>query len=724
VARQGRAERTGGEHGVTSHRTSVVSWIRLVLALALLTSLIALVPAPAATAGGAFVDDDDSVHEPYIEAFAAAGITNGCNPPVNDRFCPDRPVTRGEMAAFLVRALSLPSTSWDSFRDDEDSIFEDAINALAAAGITNGCNPPTNTHYCPDDAVTRGQMAALLVRAFDYDNPGVGDWFSDDDTSIFEADIDRIRQAGITVGCNPPANTHYCPNNAVTREQMATFLVRALDLDPVNPPTPTPPPPDLDPLPTHYDVTFHAGDNVAAAVASHRSGTSYYFAAGVYRMQEITPKNGDVFVGAPGAVLSGAKRLTTFSKEGSLWVASGQTQQHSGVSQGDEYGRCENGYDGCIYPEDVFIDDVALLQVTSKSQVVSGKFYFDYGADKIYIADNPSGHVVEASVTEHAFTGAADDVRIEGFIIEKYATPGREGAVNARIGRVGANGVNWIVANNEIRLNHGYAVKVEVNMIVQGNDLHDNGHMALGTVADNVQIQNNEIAYNCRAGYRCMGWSSGGIKLDFSDNVVIRWNNVHHNLGHGIMVDCGSRNATIEHNTVYDNEGIGIQHEISSTAKIYANDIRRNGFPIPGPGTESINFPGILILDSEDSEVYQNTLIDNNDAIIARQDSRLPAPGNSLCEGIYDLRNVYVHDNYMDLTNGATVGIDLDWGVSDTAYFTSRNNRFRNNDYLISSPGSKRFRWFSSQYGFQEELVNAASWVAAGQDTGGSFTYP
>ncbi|MGD2050869.1 MAG: right-handed parallel beta-helix repeat-containing protein, partial [Acidimicrobiia bacterium] len=554
--------------------------------------------------------------------------------------------------------------------------------------------------------------------------PGVGDWFSDDDTSIFEADIDRIRQAGITVGCNPPANTHYCPNDAVTREQMATFLVRALDLDPVNPPTPTPPPPDLDPLPTHYDVTFHAGDNVAAAVASHRSGTSYYFAAGVYRMQEITPKNGDVFVGAPGAVLSGAKRLTTFSKEGSLWVASGQTQQHSGVSQGDEYGRCENGYDGCIYPEDVFIDDVALLQVTSKSQVVSGKFYFDYGADKIYIADNPSGHVVEASVTEHAFTGAADDVRIEGFIIEKYATPGREGAVNARIGRVGANGVNWIVANNEIRLNHGYAVKVEVNMIVQGNDLHDNGHMALGTVADNVQIQNNEIAYNCRAGYRCMGWSSGGIKLDFSDNVVIRWNNVHHNLGHGIMVDCGSRNATIEHNTVYDNEGIGIQHEISSTAKIYANDIRRNGFPIPGPGTESINFPGILILDSEDSEVYQNTLIDNNDAIIARQDSRLPAPGNSLCEGIYDLRNVYVHDNYMDLTNGATVGIDLDWGVSDTAYFTSRNNRFRNNDYLISSPGSKRFRWFSSQYGFQEELVNAASWVAAGQDTGGSFTYP
>ena len=71
--------------------------ISLALALAL------LIPAAAASAlppGGTFIDDDGSIHESHIEAIAAAGITSGCNPPVNDRYCPSRAITRGEMAVF------------------------------------------------------------------------------------------------------------------------------------------------------------------------------------------------------------------------------------------------------------------------------------------------------------------------------------------------------------------------------------------------------------------------------------------------------------------------------------------------------------------------------------------------------------------------------------------------------------------------------------------------
>lgn len=56
---------------------------------------------------GAFWDDDGSVFESAIERLAAAGVTNGCNPPSNDRFCPDSYVTRGQMAAFLVRAFGI-----------------------------------------------------------------------------------------------------------------------------------------------------------------------------------------------------------------------------------------------------------------------------------------------------------------------------------------------------------------------------------------------------------------------------------------------------------------------------------------------------------------------------------------------------------------------------------------------------------------------------------------
>jgi len=707
------------ESKVTSHRNSVVSWSRAVLAIALVTGLVAAVPGPAAASGGTFIDDDDSVHEADIETIAAAGFTNGCNPPYNDHYCPSDPITRGEIAAFLTRALSLPSSSTDHFDDDEDSMFESAINSLAEAGVTRGCNPPANTDYCPDESVTRGQMAALLVRAFGLTDPGQGDWFTDDDSSIFETDIDRLRQAEITAGCNPPTNSRFCPNDVVTREAMASFLVRALELDPYLPPT-IQPPPALPALPENYDVTFEPGDNVAATVAGEPAGTSFYFEQGIYRLQEITPKDGDIFVGEPGAVLSGAKVLSSFRRDGDLWVASRQTQQHSNVSQGEEYGYCVKGYAACVYPEDVFIDDTPLLQVSSRSQVTAGTFYFDYATDRIYLADDPNGHLVEASATSHAFTGSADDVRIQGLIIEKYATPGREGAVNARIGRIGSAGERWIIARNEIRYNHGYAIKIEADMLIQENYLHDNGHMGLGTVADNVRIQWNEISYNCRAGFKCMGWSSGGIKLDFSDHVIVRWNEVHHNFGHGIMVDCGSVDALIEHNTVYDNEGIGIQHEISGSATIRWNDVRNNGYPIPGPGDEryEYEFQGILILNSEDSEVYENTLVGNADGLVARQDQRprLEYGEGHICDGWYDLRDANVHDNYVELSGDATAGIDLS-GISDYSYFWSKNNRFEGNDYVIDGGEDHAvFRWL-------ERLVTAAQWVDAGQDATGTFTF-
>jgi hypothetical protein len=134
-------------------------------------------------------------------------------------------VTRGQMAAFLVRALGLTG-SGPSFSDTGGSVFASDISRLAAAGITRGCNPPANTRFCPDEPVTRGQMAAFLVRALELSEGGPG--FTDTGSSVFAADISRLAEAGITRGCNPPANTRFCPNQPVTRAQMAAFLHRAL----------------------------------------------------------------------------------------------------------------------------------------------------------------------------------------------------------------------------------------------------------------------------------------------------------------------------------------------------------------------------------------------------------------------------------------------------------------------------------------------------------------
>lgn len=203
----------------------------LLVSVIVAAGIVTAVPA-AFAASGRFVDDNGNIHEGYIEAIAAGGITRGCNPPLNDRYCPAANVSRGEMAAFLQRALHLPTPSKDYFGDDDGSVYESAINAIRAAGITNGCNPPADDEFCPDDPVTRGQLAAFMVRAFDLTSAG-GNWFNDDDGSAFEGAIDKLRNAGITYGCNPPANDRFCPTDWVRRDAMATMLGRALGLNPV-----------------------------------------------------------------------------------------------------------------------------------------------------------------------------------------------------------------------------------------------------------------------------------------------------------------------------------------------------------------------------------------------------------------------------------------------------------------------------------------------------------
>jgi SpoIID/LytB domain protein len=149
------------------------------------------------------------------------GITSGCTV---ELFCPSGEVTRAEMAAFLVRALNLElEDSGDPFTDDDGSFFEAEIETLYASGITTGC---TAILFCPSDLVTREQMAAFLVRAFELALPsGDPDTFSDDDGLFFEAEIETLHASGITSGCTA---TLFCPSDLVTREQMAAFLIRAL----------------------------------------------------------------------------------------------------------------------------------------------------------------------------------------------------------------------------------------------------------------------------------------------------------------------------------------------------------------------------------------------------------------------------------------------------------------------------------------------------------------
>jgi hypothetical protein len=168
-----------------------------------------------------------------ISLLARRGITTGCatNPA---RFCPDAPLTREQMAAFLSRASANgevgESASEPFFADVPRSHpFFKYIQHLFMIGITRGCaeNP---RRFCPEGLVTRNEMALFLSRSMVGLGLGVGrpePYFTDvvaDGSALFQA-IQQIRDNGVTVGCS---STSYCGTSLTTRAQMALFLTRAM----------------------------------------------------------------------------------------------------------------------------------------------------------------------------------------------------------------------------------------------------------------------------------------------------------------------------------------------------------------------------------------------------------------------------------------------------------------------------------------------------------------
>lgn len=106
---------------------------------------------------------EGSVHADNIGKLVEAGITRGYD---DGTFQPQQPVNRQQMASFLTRGLELsPPASPISFGDvPRSSVHYDSIQALAGAGITLGCGGGS---FCPNDVVTREQMASFLVRALE-----------------------------------------------------------------------------------------------------------------------------------------------------------------------------------------------------------------------------------------------------------------------------------------------------------------------------------------------------------------------------------------------------------------------------------------------------------------------------------------------------------------------------------------------------------------------------
>jgi hypothetical protein len=186
--------------------------------------------------GGSFLDvPATNPFYRYIETLFHDGVTGGCS---GGNYCLTNPVTRAQMAVFLLKArfgglYRPPAATGAVFADvPVSNPFAAWIENLSALQITSGCG---GSNYCPDDVVTRKQMAVFLLKTREgstYDPPDCTGVFADVPCTPgtgFSDWIEELYNRAITGGCSPsPLN--YCPDNANNRGQMAVFLSKTFGL--------------------------------------------------------------------------------------------------------------------------------------------------------------------------------------------------------------------------------------------------------------------------------------------------------------------------------------------------------------------------------------------------------------------------------------------------------------------------------------------------------------
>lgn len=412
-------------------------------------------------------------------------------------------------------------------------------------------------------------------------------------------------------------------------------------------------------------VVVEPGDDLGTLVASSPPESTFVLESGIHRGHTVIPQDGQSFVGRPGAIMSGAAILTGFVEQGGVWAVGGQT------AGGFVHGQCEPATPRCVHPEDLFVDDRLLRHVPALSDVGPGSWYFDYDRDVVYVGEDPTGKLVELSVTKHAFHGDADDVSLSGLTIEKYATPAQEGVIDSRADRddlIGGSG--WLITDNVVRWNHGVGIAATTEAIVSGNTVYENGQLGLAAKGAGVLIENNEVYGNNTAGFSS-GWEGGGSKFAFTSGLVVRDNYVHDNNGPGLWTDIDNIDTRYENNRVIGNDRMGIFHEISYDAVITGNEVRGNGF-----GFDAwIWGAGIIVSTSTNVAIFDNIVEGNADGIIGVNQDRSDAPASY---GPLQLANMAVYENEI-IGNGGWTGIAQDTGSNDV--FTSLNNRFYDNSY-------------------------------------------
>jgi Right handed beta helix region len=422
-------------------------------------------------------------------------------------------------------------------------------------------------------------------------------------------------------------------------------------------------------------IAVEPGNSIQAAVDLAGEGAVFCLKKGIHRAQVVRPRAGQIFYGENEAVLNGSQLVQGFRREDRYWVANSQLQRVP------KHGDCQPSAPACDQPQAVFMDDKPLTKVLNKDALASNEVYLDYAGGRIYLADDPTNHKVEATVASFAFQSTASGVSISNLTIEKYGSRAQEGAIHAR------EGTRWVIENCVVRLNSGAGISIGTGARVHNCDVHHNGQIGIEGNGKDILIDGNRIWSNNIYGFD-PGWEAGGAKIAESNGVTFRGNHVYDNFGPGLWCDGECRNVVYEDNLVEHNKQIGIFHEISFNAVIRRNVLRYNG---TGNGSW-FWATDIAIAASQDVDVTGNTLTVAPGACgIVLIDQGRRDDGNH-----YKTRNNTVRANEMTFEGAVCAG-----GASDTkpenenfGIISHGNNLFDGNTYRVRGGSEpQRFVW-------------------------------
>ena len=447
--------------------------------------------------------------------------------------------------------------------------------------------------------------------------------------------------------------------------------------------------------PVSNAVQVYPGNNVAGIVSSAPAGTTFHLNGGVYRLQQIVPRNGDTFVGDSNTDLTGAVVLTNFGNVGGLYVAA-----FTGTP-GQTNGYCVSSAPACIYPEDLFLDNAPLQRVTSQAAVAPGSWFLNYSTGRIFMADSPAGHTVEISSARSAFSGSAANVTVQNLTVEKYAVPAQMGAIGDQY-----PGNGWQVLNATARLNHGAGIAIGSGGLVRGSNASNNGNEGIHAVGSNITIASNTISNNNYAGFDA-GWEAGGLKSASVTNLMVKLNTVANNIGPGLWTDINSTGVTYDSNTVTNNANEGIKHEISYAATISNNTVSNNGSAF----SPWLWGSQILVQNSQSVNVFGNVVTVN--ANYGNGISLIYQNRGTGTQGPWNTTNNNVYNNtiYYSGQNGQS-GMVADYNQSTALAWP---NTFNNNTYYVQGTTHTFWVW-------QENYV-WTQFQAAGYERQGTVHY-